>query len=220
MISQIIAVLSKDLLLEFRSRFGINSVIAFIVSGTLISVYIVGPGELIPTTVMSLFWILIVFAMITAMSRAFVLETDRSTMELLQLHGSPMAVYTGKLLTNFLFTLFVSLITALIFYVLIGFGPLNEGLALSILTIGCIGMAGAATLLSAIVAQTDRKATLFPVIALPMLAPLMLILANATSSLLDGARWDGIADDFMALVGYSGVTISASVLLFEYLWDS
>src|SRR5690606_39193291 len=116
MISQIIAVLSKDLLLELRSRFGINSVMAFVVSGTLISVYIVGPGELIPATVMSLFWILIVFAMITAMSRAFVLETDRSTMELLQLHGSPMAVYVGKLLTNFIFTLFVSLATALIFY--------------------------------------------------------------------------------------------------------
>jgi heme exporter protein B len=161
-----------------------------------------------------------VFAAITAMNRAFVIETDRSTMELLQLHASPMAVYVGKLFYNFLFTFFVSLTTAFIFNFLIGFGDIHAGYALIVIVLGSLGMSGAATLLSALVAQTDKKATLFPVVALPVLMPLMLIVSSASRLLVESPEWGLLVNDIMALVGYCGVMISASVLLFEYLWDA
>jgi heme exporter protein B len=220
MIEGIRSVLEKDLSLELRSRFGVNSVLAFIIAGTLVSIYLIGTDRLEALTTISIYWILIVFAAITAMNRAFVIETDRSTMELLQLHASPMAVYIGKLLYNFLFTFSVSVITALIFNFLIGFTTLHYGYAILVVFLGSLGMAGAATLLSALVAQTDKKATLFPVVALPVLMPLMLLLASASRILVDIPDWGSIANDIMALVGYCGVMISASVLLFEYLWDA
>jgi heme exporter protein B len=220
MLDGIWSVLEKDLSLELRSRFGVNSVLAFIVAGTLVSIYLIGTDRLESLTTISIYWILIVFAAITAMNRAFVIETDRSTMELLQLHASPMAVYVGKLLYNFLFTFSVSVVTALIFNFLIGFAPLHYGYALLVITLGSLGMAGAATLLSALVAQTDKKATLFPVVALPVLMPLMLLLSSASRLLIEQPMWDSIANDIMALVGYCGTMISASILLFEYLWDA
>ncbi len=220
MLDGIWSVLEKDLSLELRSRFGVNSVLAFIVAGTLVSIYLIGTDRLESLTTISIYWILIVFAAITAMNRAFVIETDRSTMELLQLHASPMAVYVGKLLYNFIFTFSVSVLTALIFNLLIGFAPLHYGYALLVITLGSTGMAGAATLLSALVAQTDKKATLFPVVALPVLMPLMLLLASASRLLIEQPEWGSIANDIMALVGYCGTMISASILLFEYLWDA
>lgn len=220
MMDGIWSVLEKDLSLELRSRFGVNSVLAFIIAGTLVSIYLIGTDRLESLTTISIYWILIVFAAITAMNRAFVIETDRQTMELLQLHASPMAVYVGKLLYNFLFTFFVSVITAFIFNFLIGFTNMNFGYAILVVLLGSLGMAGAATLLSAIVAQTDKKATLFPVIALPVLMPLMLLLSSASRVLVDMPEWGSIANDIMALVGYCGAMISASVLLFEYLWDA
>jgi heme exporter protein B len=220
MIDGIWSVLEKDLSLELRSRFGINSVLAFIIAGTLVSIYLIGTDRLESLTTISIYWILIVFAAITAMNRAFVIETDRQTMELLQLHASPMAVYVGKLLYNFLFTFFVSLVTALIFNFLIGFAIMPYGYAILVVFLGSLGMASAATLLSAIVAQTDKKATLFPVIALPVLMPLMLLLSSASRILVDLPDWGSIANDIMALVGYCGAMISASILLFEYLWDA
>ena len=220
MMEGIWSVLGKDFALELRSRFGINSVFAFIVAGTLISIYLIGTERLEIFTVIGMYWILIVFAAITAMNRAFVIETDRSTMELLQLHASPMAVYVGKLLYNFLFTAFVSGSTAVIIHFLVGFKGIHFGYAALVMALGSLGMAGAATLLSALVAQTDKKSTLFPVIALPVLMPLMLMLASASRLLLDVSEWGVIANDIMALVGYCGAMISVSVLLFEYLWDS
>ncbi len=212
--------MGKDFSLELRSRFGVNSVLAFIVAGTLVSIYLIGTDRLETLTTISIFWILIVFAAITAMNRAFVIETDRSTMELLQLHASPMSVFVGKLLYNILFTLLVSSATAVIFNFLIGFGDIHYGYGLLVVFLGSLGMAGAATLLSALVAQTDKKATLFPVVALPVLMPLMLIVASASRLLIEVNTWGQIANDIMALVGYCGVMISASVLLFEYLWDA
>jgi heme exporter protein B len=220
MIAGVWSVLEKDLSLELRSRFGVNSVLAFIVAGTLISIYLIGTDRLESLTTISIYWILIVFAAITAMNRAFVIETDRSTMELLQLHASPMAVFIGKLVYNFMFTFFVSLATALFFHFLIGFANLHMGYALLVVSLGSLGMSGAATLLSALVAQTDKMATLFPVVALPVLMPLMLLLSSASRSLVEQPDWGLIANDIMALVGYCGAMISASVLLFEYLWDA
>lgn len=220
MIQEIRSVLEKDLSLELRSRFGVNSVLAFIVAGSFVSIYLIGTDRLETLTTISIYWILIVFAAITAMNRAFVIETDRSTMELLQLHASPMAVYIGKLLYNFLFTLLVSLAAALILNTLVGFREIHFGYAILVITLGSLGMSAAATLLSALVAQTDKKATLFPVVALPVLMPLMLILASASRLLIDLDGWGSIANDIMALVGYGGAMISASVLLFEYLWDA
>jgi len=220
MIQGIRSVLEKDLSLELRSRFGVNSVLAFIVAGTLVSIYLIGTDRLETLTTISIYWILIVFAAITAMNRAFVIETDRSTMELLQLHASPMAVYIGKLLYNFAFTLFVSLTAAIFLNILVGFRGVHLGYAILVISLGSLGMSGAATLLSALVAQTDKKATLFPVIALPVLMPLMLILASASRLLIELDGWGSIANDVMALVGYCGAMISASVLLFEYLWDA
>lgn len=220
MIQGIRSVLEKDLSLELRSRFGVNSVLAFIVAGTMVSIYLIGTDRLETLTTISIYWILIVFAAITAMNRAFVIETDRSTMELLQLHASPMAVYTGKLLYNFAFTLFVSLAAALFLNLLVGFKDVHLGYAALVITLGSLGMSGAATLLSALVAQTDKKSTLFPVVALPVLMPLMLILSSTSRMLVDLDGWGSIANDIMALVGYCGAMISASVLLFEYLWDA
>lgn len=214
------AVLNKDLRLELRSRIGVNSILAFVVSGTLIGVYITGPDHLEPPISMSLFWILVVFAGVSALNRAFVIETDRSTYELLQLHGSPIQVYLGKFIFNALFMAFVSMLTVAFFLLVLGFGTFGLWWLFLLVGLGCLGMSGASTLLSALSSQADRKAALFPALALPMLIPLMLILASASRSLLDGAQWDGLANDIMALIGYCGVTVTASLLLFEYLWDA
>jgi heme exporter protein B len=216
---QIWAVLKKDFRLEIRSRLGFNSVLAFIFASTLISIFIVGVDALSQEQASVMYWIIILFASITAMNRAFILETDRSTLEFIQLHSSPLGVYLGKLLFNICFTFAISFITALIIHFLVGFGNPNLGHAIIVLLLGSIGLSGAATLLSAIAAMADRKATLFPVIALPVMAPLMILLASASKIVILNLSWTLLANDILSLFGFAGVMISASIMLFEYLWD-
>ncbi len=219
-LNQALAVLKKDFLLELRSRLGFNSVLAFVISSTLVSIFIVGIEALSALQATIMYWIIILFAAITAMNRAFILETDRSTLDYLQLHAHPIGVYVGKLLFNIIFTFGISVFTALLIHFFVGFGDIHVGHFLLVLLLGSLGLSGAATLLSSIAALADRKATLFPVIALPIMAPLMILLASATKSIILQNTWAVLANDLLSLLGFAGVMISASILLFEYLWDA
>ena len=52
-----------------------------------------------------------------------------------------------------------------------------------------------------------------------LVVPLLLILTRVTRfALIEGATSDAL-NDLTALVGYCGVTITAGILLFDYIWD-
>lgn len=198
----------------------VNSTIAFVLSSLLLGFFILGVDEVTENSSLALYWIIILFAAILSINRAFVVETDRSTMELLQLHASPLITYTGKLLFNFLLISFISVVSSVFLLIISNLGTKIDLLAfMVIILLSCAGLTGATTLISAIVAQTDRQASLFPMLALPMLTPLMLILANLSAELIDWNGWPPLFNSLFALIGYIGVTISASLILFEYLWN-
>lgn len=215
-----IPVLIKDLQLEYRSLLTVNSTIAFVFSSLLLGFFILGIDEVTDHSALALYWIIILFAAILSINRAFVVETDRSTMELLQLHASPLITYTGKLLFNFLFISLISMVSAGFLLIITKLGTKMDFLAfMVVIMLSSAGLTSATTLIAAIVSQTDRPASLFPILALPMLIPLMLILANLSTQLLEWNGWEPILNNLFALIGYIGATISASVILFDYLWN-
>jgi len=198
----------------------VNSTMAFVVSSLLLGFFILGVEDVTENTALALYWIIILFAAILSINRAFVYETDRSTIELLQLHASPLITYTGKLLFNFLLISLISVVSSAFLLILSNLGSqIQIGAFMLILVLSSAGLTGATTLISAIVAQTDRQASLFPMLALPMLTPLMLILANLSTHLLEWNGWSPLLNNVFALIGYTGATISASIILFEYIWN-
>jgi heme exporter protein B len=69
------------------------------------------------------------------------------------------------------------------------------------------------------IAQADRKGALFSVLCIPLVVPLLLILTRVTKfALIEGPTTDAL-NDLTALIGYCGVTITAGILLFDYIWD-
>ena len=217
-ISHSTAVFLKDFRLEWRSRFGISTVLAFIVSTLLIVLFSLRADQL-PLPVQSgLIWIIVLFACLTTLSRVFVSESERGTLDTLRLNASATAVFLGKLLYNFLFTLIIICVTLALFILMVNMTVMNTWLLMVIILLGSSGLAGVTTMLGALVAQATRKSTIFPVLALPLLIPLMLILVRVTQSVfaVDGFP---LANDLAALTGFTGVTISASIVLFDNLWE-
>ena len=92
------------------------------------------------------------------------------------------------------------------------------GLLVVTFLLGAIGLAGSTTLLAAIIARTNNRSTLLPVLLFPVLIPLLLAGVSATRIAITGGGWNEAGDELMTLVGYGGVVITASVLLFEYVW--
>lgn len=211
--------LQKDLLLEYRSKYAVNTVLAFVGSSLLLVVFSLKAQVLPPTPRSGLVWIIILFASLSSLSRSFVLETERNTYDLLRLHADPIAVYLGKLTFNFLFTLMVNIVTMALYIFLLGLS-VHDWLILNLtILLGTLGLASVSTLLAAIVSQASRKGAIFSVLSLPLLVPLDLLLVNTTKAALGAGRTAGMWSDTLALVGFAGVTITVAILLFEYIWE-
>ncbi len=212
------AVIAKDLQLELRSKYALNTVLAFVGSSLLVTLFALKAHQLEAGPQSGLIWIIILFAALSTLSRSFVLETERHTIDLLRLHCDPFTIYAGKLIYNFLFSLFVNLITFVLYILLIDVTIQNYPAFWTTLFLGTVGIAGVTTLMAAIVSRADRRGAIFSVLSLPLLIPLILILARTTRASVITGISGGFTNDVAALVGFAGVTITAGILLFDFIW--
>lgn len=218
-IQGITAVLSKDLRAELRSRYALNTVLAFVGAAMLLILFSLRAEQLAPTPKSGLIWIVILFAALSSLSRSFVMETDRNTYDLLRMHGDASDIFIGKLCYNICFTMAVNVVTFVLYIFLLGL-PVADYAALGLtLVLGTLGLCSVATMLGAIVSQADHKGAIFSVLGIPLLFPLIMILVRTTKAALIEGLTGNYIDDIWALVGYAGVTITAGILLFDYIWD-
>ena len=213
------AVFQKDLKLELRSRYAINTLLMFVLASMPLLLFAMGQENIGVREQAALLWILILFAGAIGLGRAFISEEERGTVLLLQLNTRPSTVYAGKLLFNFLLILSVNLVALGAFIVFLQLSIVNVGLMLVTLMLGAIGLAGATTLLAALIARSANQGAILPVLLFPLLVPLLVSVVHATqSSLMEQLGWEAAINDLLLLVGFAGVTITASVLLFDYVW--
>lgn len=214
-----IAVFQKDARLELRTRFALNALGLFVAAAVLLVRFAVGNAVVTPPIAAALLWIVILFSAVVGLGRAFIVEEERGTVLLLQLTLPATSVYVGKLAFNIAITLALNLAAALIFWLLVSPDIHAFGLLAATLVLGAIGLAGATTLLSAIIARTASSGPLLAVLSFPVLIPLLFSAVNLTQLAFEpGAAWSAATTDLTALVGYSGLMITASMLLFEHVW--
>ncbi len=219
MIRSSITILKKEILQELRTKYAINTLLAFTGAALLLILFTLRAQQLDPTPKSGLVWIIILFAAMTGMMRTFVHETEKKTWDLLQLNSTPTAVFVGKLFYNFLFLLVLHIFTFFFYMVMMNLPIISPTYLVASILFGAAGLSSVTTLTSAMIAKADRKGAVFSVLCIPLLVPLLLILTRTTRiALVDGP--DGAElNDLMALIGYCGTTITAGVLLFDYIWE-
>ena len=214
------AVVANDARLELRTRVALSGLGLF-VAASLILVR-VALGKRVPTVPIAaaLLWIVVVFAAAVGLGRAFVAEEERGTSLLLQLHLRPSQVFAGKLAFNAALMTGVVLLAGLGFRILVPVPLGAPGVLLAALVLGATGIASATTLLSALVARARAAGPLLPVLAFPILVPI-LIPAVALTELASGSPsgvWEAARDDLVLIASYAGLLTSASFLLFDFVW--
>jgi heme exporter protein B len=217
-----LAVFLKDARLELRTRFALNALGLFVAAAVFLLRFALGDGPVAAPVAAALLWVVILFAATVGLGRAFVVEEERGTVLLLQLTLRPSAVYGGKLLFNAALQLALNGAAALLFLVLVAPPVAAPGLLTATLALGALGLAGATTLLSAVIARTASSGPLLAVLAFPVLVPLLFSAVRATRLAFEpgaaGAAWIEAQADLTALVGYAGLAVTASFLLFDYVW--
>lgn len=213
--TQIKALVKKDLTLEWRSKVAVNSVLLYVVSTVFVCYQAF--KSLDPTVWNALFWIILLFASITAMTRSFAQETQQRFLYYYSLID-PRALIISKIIYNTTLMLVIASIAYIsystIFQMQIGDSPLY----FLTIVLGAVGFACIFTMVSAISAKTGNNSTIMSILSFPVIIPMLVVLISASNNALKGAERAESIKDLVVIVAINIVSIAISLLLFPYLW--
>lgn len=214
-----LAIVSKDVRSELRTRYAMNALLMFVVTSVATILFALREDEVSTEVLSGMFWVIIFFTTMSGLSRIFVSEEERGTTMTLQLVASPSVVYFGKLIFNCGLTLLLSLaVTVLYLIAFPSFIVKSIDIFLITIFLGSIGFAAVATIMAAIIAKAQAKGTLYAVLSFPILIPLLITVMKATVYALDGELFSAALGEFQILISYLMIMIAGSYLLFDYVW--
>ena len=214
------AVFEKDVRLELRSRYSVNMLLMFVIASLLLMLFAIGQEPVSQRVQSALLWIVILFSASIGLGRSFVSEEERGTVLLLQLNTTPSMVYAGKLLFNLVLIIVLNAVAVVVMILLLSIQVALPGLLAATILLGSLGLAGATTLLAAVIARASNRGPLLPVLLFPVLVPLLMSVVAASRHSLDGGLgWTASQDELMTLIAFAGVVITAAVMLFEHVWN-
>ena len=185
---KVFAVVAKDVAAELRTREMLSSMFVFSLLVILIFNFAFDlRAENQKTLAPGVLWVAIAFAGMLGLSRSFIIEKDRGSMEgLLLTPVDRSAIYLGKMLGNLLFIGIVEIIILPIFIVLFNLSAAHLPLLVGVMILGTIGFAGVGTLFSAMAVHTRAREVLLPILLFPVVIPVMLASVKLTAAILDG----------------------------------
>ena len=217
--NQTVAILRKDLRAELRNRAALNAILLFAITALIVVGFAVGPSSIAPVLKAALLWITLFFAAFSGLAHVFLHEEESGTVMALRLCALPGAVYAGKLAFNLLLLLAIGLLVVPLFLVIVNLQP-EQPLAFGLVVLcGGSGLGAAATIVAAIIAKAKGKGALYGALGFPILLPLLIIAVHGTRTTLTDAPFSMAVPDLVGLLAYTIMLVTASSLLFPYVWE-
>ncbi len=214
-----IAVFKKDWESELRTRYAINALAMFILVTLSVILFSIGDEKISEYLAGGLLWVVIFFSAMSGLARAFVSEEERGTTLLLQLIASPSTIFSGKLLFNIVLVFLINFAITILYSMLFPTFVIRNFLLFVIAFIfGSLGIAISSTIIAAIISKANTKGTLYPVLSFPILLPLILILLEITKFSINGVSISEAWVEIAVLVCYDIIMLTASYLLFDFIW--
>ena len=214
-----LAILAKDLRIEWRTKESLSSIV---VLGVLLLVVLTiahdPTPETAPALAPSVLWAAFLFTGLVGVQRSFLIEREKDCLAgLLVSPLDPAALYAGKLLANVALLAAMQAIVVPLVALLLHVELWNRmGGLLLILALGNVGFAALATLFAAIAVRIRAREVMLPVLLLPLLVPLLIGAVQATQAVLAGGL--GAAREALGvLVAFDVIFLVAGWLLFAYV---
>jgi heme exporter protein B len=213
--NQIKHLIKKELLLEWRSKYALNGVLLYVVSTVFVCfLSFVSVDKL---TWNALFWIIMLFASINAVSKSFLQESKGRQLYIYTL-ASPLALILSKTIYNVLLMLLLTGI-ALVFYSLVfGYQPEDALLYIVAAVLGSLSFSTIFTMVSAIASKAGNGSMLMAILSFPIIIPVLIVLIRLAKNAIDGLDRSVSLDEIGILLVVNALVISFSLLLFPYLW--
>jgi len=208
------AVARKDLLIEWRARLLLVRVAPFALLVLVLFAVALDSEPLLLRAAAGLVWLAALFASLLIVQRSFDVESDDGALDVL-LTGTvePQQVFLGKAIAAFV--QLVALATMLVVGAVVLYGASVDGgavvLLVTVVVCAAGGLASVGTLYGAVVANMNGRDSLLPLLAMPVLAPLLIGASRATEASF-GSQTIDLADGWawVALLFVFAVTFTAA----------
>jgi heme exporter protein B len=214
--STVRALLRKDLLVELRTLQALPGMSLFAVSTLVVFHFALNRTTVEGDLAAGVLWVTLLLAAMLGVNRLFVADAEQGGFDgLLLAPVDRTALLLAKALVLFAYLIVLELIAVPAFGLLLLGPPLGQALPglIAVLALADVGLALIGTLIAALAVHTRARDLLGPLLALPLLVPIVIGAARASSPLLasthpgqPAARWLlllGLYDLVFGLIAYA-----------------
>ena len=217
------ALIRKDLQLERRSFESVPAMLMFSVTVFVLFHFGLDRNALAGDLAAGVLWVTLLLAAVLGMNRLFVAEREQGGFDAFLL--APVdrtAMFVAKAAVLFGFLVAVELIAVPAFVLLLLEPGIGQALPelLAVLLLADLGIAVVGTLVGALGVQTRARDLIIPLIALPLLVPVVIGAAQATAPLLEAGGADALELRWLGVLAlYDAVFGLLAYAVFDYLLE-
>lgn len=202
--------------MEWRQKHTLFGVLLY-VGCTVFVVYMMS-GQPEARTWNSLFWLTQLFVAVNSMAKSFLQEHPNRFRYYYTL-VKPATFLLAKMAYSILLMLLMSLVSLLLYYVMLGWPLAQSGLFVAIALIGGLSLSAVFTFLSAIAARAQQNSALMAILGFPLVTPVLMILSRLAVKAIAPIYmpgWWGLA---FILIALDLLVIILGIILFPFLWQ-
>jgi len=218
---QLIAVLRKEVLIQWRTRAGAAAVLVFGATTLLLFSFAVGPSaESLEKNAAGFLWLALLLSSTLALSESFQSEWEQRGLEgLLLLPVSAHAIFFAKAIANWLMLFLLGVFLLPVMVVLYNATPSRPIEMTGIILLGSAGLSAPGTLYAAMAAASRARQSLLPLLLFPLVVPVLLASVKATSLLMHGDPMGQLRSWTILLLAFDAIYWSLCGLLFRRVVD-
>jgi heme exporter protein B len=215
------ALLRKELLVELRTLESVPGMSLFAVTTFVVFHFALNQNTVSGDEAAGILWVTLLFAAMLGVNRLFVADQDQGGFDAFLL--APVdrtAMLLAKAIALFAYLAVLELIAVPAFGLLLLAPPLSQTLPdlLVVLVLADIGIATIGTLVAALAVQTRARDLLGPLLALPLLVPVVIGAARASSPLLVLAHPGGAIGGAGGVAGGVPIRWLATLALYDLVF--
>ena len=206
----------KEIILEWRSKYALNGVLLYVVSTVFVCFlsFKITPA---PLTWNALFWIIMLFASINGVSKSFLQESKGRQLYNYVL-ASPGAIILAKTIYNVLMMVMLTTIALMVYILVFSYSPPDFLMFYVSVILGSLSFSTIFTMVSAIAAKAGNGGMLMAVLSFPLIIPVLIVLIKLSKNAIDGLDRSVSLDEIGILLVINIMTVTASLILFPFLW--
>jgi len=217
------AVLGKEFALEWRTRESIPAMVLFAVTTYVVFHFGLNRNTIDGDLAAGVLWVTLLFAAILGINRLFVAEHEQGGFDgFLLAPVDRTALFVAKALALFGYLCVVELVAVPAFALLLlgpSLGQALPGLAIVLLAANA-GIAVVGTLVAALAIQTRARDLMVPLLALPLLVPVVLGASQASAPLFDQGGAAALPGDWLTLLAlYDLLFALIAYAVFDFLLE-